>query len=80
MPGWANTLHVTHTMPYTELTMERATLDDLPLCADAANCGEKILSVSISLLVVRLMNRGEVRATERLIRFWSRAKVGLLRD
>ena len=39
-----------------------------------------MLSVSISLLLVRLMSRVEVRADGRLISFWSRAKVGLLRD
>jgi hypothetical protein len=43
-------------------------------------CGEKILSVSISLLAVRLMSRVEAKAAGRLISFWSRAKVGLLRD
>jgi hypothetical protein len=43
-------------------------------------CGEKIPSVSISLLVVRLMSRVEVRAAGRPISFWSRAKVGLLWD
>jgi GNAT superfamily N-acetyltransferase len=38
MPGCANIFLVRNTMLYTELIMERVTLDDLPLSADAANC------------------------------------------
>jgi hypothetical protein len=46
------------------------------------NYDEKMLCVSISLLIVRLMSRVEVRAAGRLIRFWGigRAEAGLLRN
>jgi GNAT superfamily N-acetyltransferase len=38
MLGCVNAFLVSNTMPYIELIMERATLDDLPLGSDAANC------------------------------------------